>query len=383
VDPINRVAHAERAMLHAPSHALAEAIRDVLTSTYGAKSADLLLIDYRMTVLQSALTGTGRYPVVGSPAGTAFVEQRPVVDGAETFVPMTVQGGDRAGVVAVGLEEPAGEPLLAELVELASAAALGLLVADHATDRFRDARRTERLTLAAEMQWQLLPGRALRRAEFVLGGQLEPAYSVRGDTFDWTAEADQLTMAVTNGMGDGVAAALLTSLVVFAMRNARRAGLGLADQAALADQALYSQYRGDRHVETLLLGFELATGRVRVVDAGTPQLFLLRGEAAEQVELEAQLPLGMFDGTVYAEQEFAVQPGDRLFVLSDGVHDATVTGARYGERHLERIMRSTRPLPPGEAVRVLLTDLIEQHGGDQGLDDDAVAVCLDWTGRPG
>jgi serine phosphatase RsbU (regulator of sigma subunit) len=383
VEPINRLAQAERAMLRAPSHALAETIRDVLTSVYGATSADLLLIDYRMTVLRSVLDPSARQPVIGSPAGTAFVEQRPVVADGQTFVPMTVQGGDRAGVVALRLAEPADEPMLAELVELAAATAQALVVADNVTDRFRDARRTERLTLAAEMQWQLLPGRALRRAEFTLGGQLEPAYAVRGDTFDWTADADQMTVTVSNGSGDGVGAALLTGLAVYALRNARRAGLGLADQAALADQAVYSQHRGDRHVETLMLRFELATGRVRAVDAGSPQVFRLRGDAVEQIPLEAQLPLGMFDGTVYTEEEFAVQPGDRLFVVSDGVPEATVADRWYGERELERIMRTTRPAPPGEAVRLLLADLMEQHAGEQGLDDDAVAVCVDWTGRAG
>lgn len=383
MEPINRLAQAERAMLGAPSHALAETIRDVLASTYGATSADLLLIDYRMTVLRSVLDASARHQVSGSPAGTAFVEQRPIVAGEQIYVPMTVQGGDRAGVVAVRLAEPADEPMLAELVELAAAAAQSLVVADQVTDRFRDARRTERLTLAAEMQWQLLPGRALRRAEFTLGGQLEPAYAVRGDTFDWTADADNLTVAVTNGFGDGVGASLLTALAVYALRNARRAGLGLADQAALADQAVYSQHRGDRHVETLLLRFELATGRVHAVDAGSPQVFRLRGAAAERIELEAQLPLGMFDGTVYDAQEFSVQPGDRLFVISDGVPDATVRDGRYGELALERMMLAIRSAPPGEAVRLLLADLIEQHAGEQGLDDDAVAVCVDWTGRAG
>jgi serine phosphatase RsbU (regulator of sigma subunit) len=368
-------------MLRAPSHVLAETCRDVLTSAYGARSADLLLIDYRMTVLRSVLDSSVRQPVIGSPAGTAFVEQRPIVAGEEVFVPMTVQGGDRAGVVAVRLAEPADEPLLAELVELAAATAGALVVADQVTDRFRDARRTERLTLAAEMQWQLLPGRALRRAEFTLGGQLEPAYAVRGDTFDWTADGDNLTLAVTNGHGEGVAASLLTGLAVYALRNARRAGLGLADQAALADQAIYAQHQGDRHVEVLMLRLELATGRVHAVDAGSPQVFRLRGDAIERVELEAQLPLGMFDGTVYTEQEFAVQPGDRLFAVSDGVPEATVGANWYGEQALERIMLATRPAPPGEAVRLLLADLTAQHAGENGLDDDAVAVCVDWTGR--
>jgi serine phosphatase RsbU (regulator of sigma subunit) len=368
-------------MLRAPPHAVAEAIRDVLTSAYGATSADLLLVDYRMSVLQPVMATGERHPVDGSPAGRAFVGQRPVVDGGVTYLPVSVQGGDRVGVLAVRTAEPVDEATLAELADLVAAAAQALVVADQLTDRYRDARRTQRMTLAAEMQWQLLPGRALRRAEFDLGGQLEPAYAVRGDTFDWTADADHLTLAVSNGTGGGVGAALLTALTVYALRNARRAGLGLADQAALADQALWGQYRGDRHVGTLMLRFELATGQVVAVDAGSPRLYRQRGGAVEQVALDAQLPLGMFDGTVYTEQHLTVAPGDRLYVFSDGVHEAAVDGTQYGERDLERVMRATRELPPTEAVRRTLADLMEWHGDDDGLDDDAVAVCVDWTGR--
>jgi serine phosphatase RsbU (regulator of sigma subunit) len=380
VDPINRLRHAERAMLRAPSHAVADVTRDHLISAYGAKSADLLLIDYRMSVLQPVLGDTPPQPVDRTPAGEAFLTQRTVLAGDVAYVPMSVQGGDHCGVLAIGLTEPDGATL-AELADLAHAVAQAVVVADTATDRFRAARRTQRLTLAAEMQWQLLPGRSLTRAEFALGGQLEPAYAVRGDTFDWSADGDNLDLVAANGMGEGVHASLLTSLVVGALRNARRAGLGPADQAALADQAIYGQYRGESYVGTLLLRVNLATGLVRVVDAGSPRLYRLHEGGIQLVPLEPQLPLGMFDGTIYAEQEFALRPGDRLVVLSDGVHEAEIAAGRYGEHALEEILAQTRDAPPTEAVRRVLADLTNLTPSTDGLADDAVAVCLDWRGR--
>jgi serine phosphatase RsbU (regulator of sigma subunit) len=78
------------------------------------------------------------------------------------------------------------------------------------------AARTQRLTLAAELQWQLLPGRSRIRPSFSLAGQLEPAYAVRGDSFDWAEHRGRLCLSVLNGMGDGITAALLTSLAVAA-----------------------------------------------------------------------------------------------------------------------------------------------------------------------
>ena len=70
---------------------------------------------------------------------------------------------------------------------------MALRAADRDTDRYRLARRRERLSMAAEMQWDLLPGRCVEHRGFTLAGQLEPAYTVAGDNFDWAVNGDRLT----------------------------------------------------------------------------------------------------------------------------------------------------------------------------------------------
>jgi serine phosphatase RsbU (regulator of sigma subunit) len=236
------------------------------------------------------------------------------------------------------------------------------------------------LTVAAEIQWELLPGRGLSAPEFDLAGQLEPAYQLCGDNFDYSADAEYLTLTVTGGMGDGVDAALLTSLAINALRNARRAGLPLAEQAALADQALWAQHGGNRYVSSLLMRFELATGEVRVVDAGSPRAFLVRDSMVTPLTLDAQLPLGMFAETRYVEQRLTMRRGDRLLVLSDGVFDAVAEERRYADTALRRALTTSHGLSPCEAVRTVIADLLTFHGSAV-LADDAVVVCLDWFGR--
>ncbi|WP_405138732.1 PP2C family protein-serine/threonine phosphatase [Nocardia sp. NBC_01388] len=243
----------------------------------------------------------------------------------------------------------------------------------------RNATHPKKVTLAAEMQWQLLPGRGCSRAEYALGGQLEPAYTIGGDNFDWSTSADYLTVTVSNGMGQGIGAALLTNLAISALRNARRAGLDIADQAALADQALYAQYGGSQYVATLLLRFEVATGRVGVIDAGSPRALRLRDGVVELIEFDAQLPLGMFDRTDYREQTFQVEPGDRLVIVSDGVHTAQApTGVEYGTTNLDLSIVASSNLPASEAARAIITELLDYHE-DTDLLDDAVVVCIDWN----
>ncbi|GGQ71830.1 PP2C family protein-serine/threonine phosphatase [Streptomyces flaveolus] len=386
---MNRFVVAERALRRAAPHELLDAIRAVLIDQYGAEDVELFMADYGLTVLQpvSVLPHTMEpVSVHNSPAGRAFGSQRPYCeetrDGrARLHLPVSVRG-DRLGVLSVTLAEAdAARRCESELAEIADVLGHELMVAERDTDLYVQARRKDRLTLAAEMQWQLLPGRSCSRPEYELAAQLEPAYAIFGDNFDWSATADHLMLYVTNGMGEGMEASMLTNLAINALRNARRAGISIADQAALADQAVYAHYQGRCYLSVLMFDFDLAAGRASVVDAGSPELWRLRGGTVERVSFDAQLPLGMFEETDYVVQDFDVEPGDRLVFVSDGVHAvASPKGEAYGEAALARAVHSTRLLPAAEVPRAILRELTG-HRGEAVPEDDALVVCLDWHGR--
>ncbi|MFE6360291.1 PP2C family protein-serine/threonine phosphatase [Streptomyces sp. NPDC057806] len=388
---MNRFVTAERALRTAAPHELLDAIRAVLIDQYGAEDVELFVADYSLTVLQpvSELPHTLEpLSVHSTPEGRAFGSQQPYheerQDGrVRLLLPVSVRG-DRLGVLAVTLPgAEAARRWESELAEVADVLGHEVLVAERDTDLYLQARRKDRLTLAAEMQWQLLPGRSCSRAEYDLAAQLEPAYAIFGDNFDWSATADRLVLYVTNGMGEGIEASLLTNLAINALRNARRAGIPIEDQAALADQAIYAHYQGRCYLSVLMFDFDLATGRAKVVDAGSPHLLRLRGGVVEHVLFEAQLPLGMFEETDYVVQEFQVEPGDRLVFVSDGVHAvASPKGEAYGDALLARAIHATRLLPAADVPRAILRELTA-HRGEASADDDALVVCLDWRGRSG
>jgi len=191
---------------------------------------------------------------------------------------------------------------------------------------------------------------------------------------------DKLSIAMLNGMGEGVAAASLSILATSALRNARRAGLALVDQAALADAAIYAHHHGDQYISALLLEFELSTGRLTGVDTGAPLVLVARGDALEELTFPSCDPLGMFDGSHFAASSYQLEPGDRLVIVSDGVHQAMSGSRRYGEADLTRLVRRTRSLPPLDVVRTQIGELAAFVDGP--LADDAAIVCLDWHGAP-
>jgi serine phosphatase RsbU (regulator of sigma subunit) len=363
----------------APDH-LPEVTAAHLRETCRADRVEVLLVDLNTSTLQPVIDPAG------SPGGTlelrCFGSQLPVVDpgpGRPTRVLLPLSSwGDRSGVLRAEFPGPVDPDLTDRLAEIADELAVALRAADKDTDRYRRVQRRQRLTMAAELQWELLPGRSLSGDRFQLAGALEPAYAVYGDHYDWAISGDQLTMTVLNGHGDGIEASLLTTIAVNAMRNARRSGAGIVEQAELASDAIYSRYGGVAHVATLLLEVDLSAGTVAAVDAGSPRALIAQNGEIRPVTLDQQLPLGMFDDSRYEIQRFDLTGGDRLLVVSDGVHAATPGGrAPYGDSALLTALRRTRLQPPAEAIGTVIRGLRDYHDG-LDAEDDAVVVCLDW-----
>ena len=375
----DRSTHVGALMRAAPPDRLPEVVAEHLRRHFAARS-EIMLGD---------LTLTGLWPVLDpeAPGGglltqRCFGSQQPVVDttlagSSRIHLPLTVWG-ERLGVLLIETALPADATLLDQLTTIADELAVSLRAAERDTDRYRRVTRRARLTIAAELQWELLPGRALGDDRFHIAGQLEPAYAVCGDHFDWSVTGDRLTVTVLNGFGAGLPAALLTTTAVNAMRNARRSGANIVEQAELASDAVHSCHAGNAHAATLLLEIDLVTGQVEAVDAGSPRAMIAREGEVHPVHLEQQLPLGMFDETRYETQRFRLEPGDRLLVVSDGVHAAAPGNlAPYGEVALLTALRRTRLQPAPDAVGTVMRGLREYHAGTEP-DDDAVTVCLDW-----
>lgn len=363
-----------------PPDRLPEVTAEYLRAHCEADRVEVLLGDLSLSALWPVLDPEG--PAGGPLEQRCFGSQLPVVDPrldgpAKLLLPLTVWG-DRLGVLSVETALEATRELTAELTGIAGELAMALRTADQDTDRYHKVRRRQRLTMAAELQWDLLPGRSLSGERFRLAGALEPAYAVYGDHYDWSVTGDRLTLTVLNGHGDGIEATLLTAVAVNAMRNARRSGAGIVEQAELASDAVYSRHGGNAHVATLLLEIGLTDGAVEAVDAGSPKAMVAHDGDIRPITLDQQLPLGMFGDTRYETQKFQLEPGDRLLVASDGVHAAAPGGRPpYGTAALITALRRTRLQPPSEAVGTVIRALREYHAG-LDPDDDAVLVCLDW-----
>ena len=153
------------------------------------------------------------------PAATA---QAADVPPSGVFAPVTNRG-EAIGVLELLLGEPPDEQVLAEVAFAAHALAYVIIANRRFTDLFEWGQRSVPLSLAAEIQHRLLPGSYTCEAgQFTIAGWLEPAGNVGGDTFDFALERGMLHFSLTDAMGHEVGDALLATLMIGGLRNARR-----------------------------------------------------------------------------------------------------------------------------------------------------------------
>jgi serine phosphatase RsbU (regulator of sigma subunit) len=153
------------------------------------------------------------------------------------------------------------------------------------------------------MQHRLLPGAYTCEAgRFSVAGWLEPAGNIAGDTFDFSVARDTLHPPMTDAMAHSVQVAMLASVSVGALRNARRARVDLAEQASQASASLAEHFHRYEYVTGQLVRVDLETETAQIVNAGHPPPLRLRDGHVTSVELMTNLPFG------WGEHEYRMQP---------------------------------------------------------------------------
>ncbi|MEU1695124.1 PP2C family protein-serine/threonine phosphatase [Streptomyces hirsutus] len=354
-----------------------------LQKRFGAEHVSFLFVDLigQRLVRLPAVSGDAEghaepIDLQGSVYDSVLQSQRQYVEpdgqgGRRVITPVTNRG-DCIGVLEVTLQS-ADDIVLRQVREAAHALAYIIVTDRRFTDLYHLGRRTTETSLAAEIQHQLLPSApCCEAAQFTLAAGLIPADDIGGDTYDYTLDSDTLHLSITDAMGHDTNSALLATLLVGALRRARRNGCDALKQAHHAHQALLSHNRGLATGQ--LLCVDLETGLCELVNAGHPWPLRLRDGTVEEVRLAVNLPFGVATPTSYRLQELHLRPEDRLILLTDGMQERGAAAV-----DLASVVHATRALHPREAVRSLTAAVLDACHGS--LKDDATVLILDWHGK--
>ncbi|MDX3545587.1 PP2C family protein-serine/threonine phosphatase [Streptomyces europaeiscabiei] len=312
----------------------------------------------------------------GSVYDSVLCSQRQHVEpdgqGGRRVVTPVTNRGDCIGVLEMTLQS-ADDAVLRQVRDAAHALAYIIVTDGRFTDLYHLGRRTTETSLAAEIQHQLLPPASCCEAtQFTLAAGLVPADDIGGDTYDYSLDRGTLHLSITDAMGHDTNSALLATLLVGALRRARRSGCDALKQADHAHQALLRHSRGLATGQ--LLCVDLETGLCELVNAGHPWPLRLRDGTVEEVELAVNLPFGVAAPIPYRVQELQLRPGDRLILVTDGMQDRGAAAA-----DLVTVVHDTRALHPREVVRSLTAAVLDACHGN--LKDDATVLILDWHGN--
>ena len=378
-----------RSLLHG-SHLLAP---DDLAATVagharglGARETVLYLADYEQATLLP-LRGRGvperqELPIEGTMAGRAFrrvqVVKSPAEHGHRLWMPL-LEGVERLGVAELVLREAPTGDQVDDLRAFVSLVAELIVVNDAYSDVFARLRRRKTLSLAAEMQWELLPPMSFGTERVVVTGGLEPAYDVGGDSFDYAINGRMMDLLVIDSVGHGLTAAVLASVAVSTYRHARRNMLDLPDIAVEIDAAIAAQFGASQFATAVLARLDIDTGRLLWINAGHPEPLIVRGPSlVRPPHCPPSRPLGLQDGRPIC-CETRLEPGDRLVLYTDGITEArSPDGEFFGEQRLADFISVAAAAgdPAPETVRRLMRHVLS-HQADQ-LQDDASVVILEW-----
>jgi hypothetical protein len=297
------------------------------------------------------------------------------------WVPL-LDGTDRVGVL--GLTTCVDDED-AERHAISLASLIGLLVVSKraSSDAYARLVRAERMTLSAEVLWNLMPPGTIANDEIVVSAVLEPAYEVGGDAYDYATDGHTLHLSIFDAMGHDTEAGLTASVAIGCYRNTRRRGTDLLTISETIDEAIAEQFAIQRFATGILATLDTGTGSLTWINRGHhPPLVIRHGRQVATLETTPSPPMGLRLGATVGPATYQLEPGDRLLFYTDGIIEArNPDNELFGlERFIDFVIRREADgMPAPETLRRLVQTILDHQRGV--LQDDATVVLVEWRAQ--
>ena len=242
------------------------------------------------------------------------------------------------------------------------------------------------LNIATQIQADMLP-RIFppfpERKEFDIYATMNPAKEVGGDFYDFfLVDDNHLALVMADVSGKGVPAALFMVIAKTLIKN--RAQMGGTPTEILADvnNQLCEGNEADLFVTVWLGILEISTGHVTASNAGHEYPAIYRpGEGYTLFKTKQSPAVATMEGLRFKASEFTLNPGDELYLYTDGVAEATNSHDElYGTDRMIDALNQAEGMTVEEILRTLKKS-VDDFTGDAPQFDDITMMSLKYYGE--
>jgi sigma-B regulation protein RsbU (phosphoserine phosphatase) len=245
-------------------------------------------------------------------------------------------------------------------------------------------RHEESLKVAFEIQMRMLPPATAETpadSPFALQAYIRPAKRVGGDLYDYFWTDDHLYFCIGDVSGKGVGAALIMSLAKTLLRANAALQSDPARVMESVNERLYEETDPTMFV-TAFCGFmNLADGRLHFANAGHDRPLLRAPDGSiRPLDSKPGLALGVLPKFRYVAQEGRLEPGEMLFLYTDGITEAADASEQlFTADRLKATLQACSGSGPGRVVDAVVEAVDAfAHGAPQS--DDLTMMCLQFFG---
>ena len=254
-------------------------------------------------------------------------------------------------------------------------------------DRSRKLAATQtELAMATEIQAAMLPSifpAFPSREEFDLHASMDPAKEVGGDFYDFfLIDEDHLGLIIADVSGKGIPAALFMMISKTVLQNFAKLGIGAAEILKKANEALCVENKTEMFVTAWVGILEISSGKLTCANAGHEYPAVCQDGRFTLLKDRHGFVLGGMEGSQYREYSIRLKKGDKIFVYTDGVPEATDReNALFGTERMLEALNKDAALSPRELLGKVRR-AVDAFVGDAEQFDDLTMLCLEYKGMP-
>lgn len=220
------------------------------------------------------------------------------------------------------------------------------------------------------------------RAEFDIHAAMFTAKEVGGDFYDfYFVDEDTLAFLVADVSGKGIPAAMFMMQSKTLLKSFAESGMPIEKVFTTANEKLCQGNEAGMFVTAWMGLLNVKTGLITFANAGhNPPLVKHEGGSFEYHKTRASFVLAGMEGIRYRRFEMQLQPGDTIFLYTDGVTEATDASQQlYGESRLLALMNGQAGKSARDVCEAVKAD-VDAFVGEAEQFDDITMLCLTWHG---